>query len=252
MRKRVSYLFKDIFAYQTHTIVKHTHSFVLTLICLLISSAGCKHAITTPLPVSLLIVNASPDAPGIDVIGNNSVLAQDLTYGNDTGYFSLTTGVYELKAGTTGATDYFFDNILSLASNKYYTCFLIDSLSKIQTIFVEDKFSAANGDSAKLRYLDFSPDAPTLYANFINATDTVIYASRSFNDQLTNNSKSAFTQIKAGTYSLQLTATDSTAAVKTLDSVILSAGKVYTVYLKGFYEGTGTQTLSTGTIEHLQ
>jgi hypothetical protein len=64
-----------------------------------------------------------------------------------------------------------------------------------------------------------------------------------FNDQATNASLSNFTPLDAGTYNLEVRLAGTNTVVLSLPNVMLAAGKIYTVFAKGFAGGTGMQAL---------
>jgi hypothetical protein len=49
--------------------------------------------------------------------------------------------------------------------------------------------------------------------------------------------------VDAGSYTLEVRAAGTTPAILTIPNVTLTAGKIYTVFAKGFLGGTGAQAL---------
>lgn len=77
-----------------------------------------------------------------------------------------------------------------------------------------------------------------------------MFSNRAFNDQNTNTSTQAFTPLDAGTYNLEVRLAGTTTRVLALPNVALAAGKIYTVFAKGFVNGTGAQALGAQVILH--
>jgi hypothetical protein len=78
----------------------------------------------------------------------------------------------------------------------------------------------------------------------------VVFSSRAFNDQATNAGRSAFTPLDAGNYNLEVRLAGTNTVVLSLPNVALTAGKIYTVFAKGFVGGTGAQALGAQVIVH--
>ena len=200
---------------------------------------------TTPPSAGLYIINASPDAPAVDVTLNNNTIASGYSYGKDSGYFLTFPGTYEFKLSQTGATTYLTDQLLNLPAGKYYSLFLVDSFSLLKVLFIEDNLTTDTFSYANVRLLNFCPNSPTLDASFTNETDTLDFTGRYFNDRTAAN----FTAIPSGTYNLSLYEADTTILIKDFSGISFENGKHYTVYLKGLYENTATP-LDTAIIRH--
>lgn len=235
---------------------KYIALFSVTVITLFIFNS-CKlgGGETTPPSAAFFIVHASPNAPNVDVIVNGGFYVQNFAYGSDTGYFFVPPATYNLKiAAPTGSTAYPVDANVTFAAGKYYSVFAIDSASKLKSAIVEDVLSVPGTDSVRLRFFQFSPNAPYLTAKFKNTTtntDSVVYSGRSFNDQNNNNNLALFTTIKAGTYNLTIIKADGSSLIN-FTGLVFGNSLSYTVYLRGFEGGTGTQALDKGIVENLQ
>ncbi|MEK6399094.1 MAG: DUF4397 domain-containing protein, partial [Terriglobus sp.] len=65
--------------------------------------SGCQAVSTTNANVSQLrIIDATPDAGGIDIYAGNNVLTYNLGYGTITSYIPINPGTYTLAADATG------------------------------------------------------------------------------------------------------------------------------------------------------
>ena len=206
---------------------------------------------TTPPSAGLYIINASPDAPAIDVALNNNVIASGYTYGKDSGYFLTFPGTYEFKLSQTGATSSLADQFLNLPAGKYFSLFLVDyfSTSTPKIVLIEDNLTTDTFSYASVRLLDFCPNSPTLDASFTNVADTVNFAGRYFSDQSLVSSYTNFSAVPAGVYDLSLYDHDTTTVINKFSSITFESGKYYTVYLKGLYANT-TTPLDTAIIRH--
>lgn len=214
------------------------------------SGCGLTGKETTPPAAGIYIVNASPDAPAIDVALNGNTLASAYGYGKDSGYFFTAPGTYPLAITQTVMGNTLLDQLLNLPAGKYYSLYMVDSFSAAKLLFIEDKLTADTFSTAKVRLFDFCPNSPVLRAIFANTNkiDTLAFSSRSFNDQGTEGAYTNFSVIPAGTYNLSLYQTDST-LIKDMGNLNFTGGKYYTVYLKGLVDNIVTP-LDTAVIVH--
>ncbi|RYY95042.1 MAG: DUF4397 domain-containing protein [Chitinophagaceae bacterium] len=194
------------------------------------------------------VVHASPNAPNVDVRVNNAVALSNVAYGTASGYSNVTAGNTNIKISPTGTTTYVIDANVGLAANGAYSVFAIDSVSRIKAAVVADDLTAPAAGKAHVRFLHFSPNAPAV--DIAISGGAVLFANRSFNDQATTPAVTAFTAVNAGTYNLEVRAAGQSAVALPLPGVMLEAGKIYTVYAKGFLGGTGTQALGAGVFVH--
>lgn len=221
------------------------------LLCLLLNACGLTGGETTAPAAGIYVVNASPDAPAIDVSLNNNLIANAFAYGKDSGYFLTYPGTYPFKVSESGTSDVFIDNFVSFGAGKYYSLFLVDSFSQKQLLFFEDDLTIDSVQKAGVRFFDFSPNSPdSLYVIFDNTatTDSVKYRNRKFNDQANSIQLRRFTSVLPGSYNLDVYSKD-TVLIQQLGSITFDAGSFYTVYLKGFYQNA-TVPLDKAVINH--
>lgn len=189
---------------------------------------------------SVMVVHASPNAPNVDVRVNDAVALTNVAYPNNSMYTEVEAGQTNIKVSPTGTTTYVIDANLNLAENTNYSVFAIDSVSKIKAAAVVDDLTTPASGKAHIRFFHFSPNAPTVD---ILAGTTVLFPGRSFNDQANNGNLTAFTPVDAGTVTVNVRVTGTETIALTIPNVQLEAGKIYTVFAKGFLGGTGAQAL---------
>jgi hypothetical protein len=219
------------------------------LALIILCGCGLTGKETTPPSAGLYIINASPDAPPIDLALNNNTIASAYPYGKDSGYFLAFPELYEFKLQQTGASSYLTDQFLKLRPGGYYSLFLVDYYNALKILFIEDKLTTDTFSVAKVRFFDFCPNSPRLDAAFTNDIDTLNFKGRSFNDQGTLSGRTAFTSTPAGVYNLSLYKQDTTILIKGFTGFNFESGKQYTVYLRGLNENAVTP-LEAATIRH--
>ena len=215
---------------------------VFSLVTVLLAFTACnKDDNNNEMSKSVMVVHASPNAPNVDVRINNSVALTNVAYPTNSNYSAVNSGSTNIKVSPTGTTNYVIDATVNLEANKYYSVFAIDSVSKIKVAVVTDDLSAPAAGKAHVRFFHFSANAPAV--DIAVTGGPVLFSNRKFNDQATNASLASFTPLNAGTYNLEVRAAGTNTVVLALPNITLTAGKIYTVFAKGFLGGTGAQAL---------
>jgi hypothetical protein len=206
-----------------------------------LTSCSKEDDVMAPATARLMVVHASPNAPAVDVRVNNGVALSNVAYPANSNYSSIGAGSTNIKVSPTGSTNYVIDATVDLKSNMNYSVFAIDSVAKIKAAVVTDDLTAPAAGKAHVRFFHFSPNAPAV--DIAVTGGPVVFSNRMFNDQATNNALQNFTPLDAGTYNLEVRLAGTNTVVLSLPNVMLTAGKIYTVFAKGFVGGTGMQAL---------
>jgi len=205
--------------------------FTLTLV------TSCKKDEETTPKANVMVVHASPDAPGVDLlVDNTKVNAAALTFPNNTGYLQVNAGTRNVKVNVTGTTTTAIEANLPLAENKSYSVFATGAVASIAPLVIEDNLATPAAGKAHVRFIHLSPDAPAVDIVVAGSGD-MVFENKAFRQY------SDFTPLNAGTYNLEVRATGSPVPVLGLPNIVLEAGKIYTVFAKGFLVGTGDQAL---------
>jgi hypothetical protein len=120
-------------------------------------------------------------------------------------------------------------------TGKNYSLFAVDSVSKLSTVLIEDDLTAPASGKAHVRFVHLSPDAPAVDVAVTGGG--VVFANKAFK------TFTAFTPLDAGTYNLEVRVAGTSTVALPLPGIVLTAGKIYTVFAKGFLGGTGAQAL---------
>jgi hypothetical protein len=196
----------------------------------------------------VMVVHASPNAPAVDVRINNAVALTNVAFPANSPYNSVPAGTTNIKVSPAGTTTYVIDANVDLVANTNYSVFAIDSVSKLKAAVVTDNLTAPAAGKAHVRFFHFSPNAPGVDIAVTNGP--VLFGNRLFNDQGTNTGAIAFTPVDAGSYNLEVRLAGTQTVVLPLPNISLTAGKIYTVFARGFVGGTGNQALNAQVILH--
>lgn len=204
------------------------------------SACSKKYDDVEPIELAALtIVHAGPDAKELDfVVGNQRANKDAFKYGVKLGYMGLYPGVSSINITERGKTTFLLSKNELYKSGQFYSTFLVDTGSKRAFLTINDKLdSIATNEKAKVRFINLSPDAPTLDLAIAGAA-TDIASNKAFKQY------SVFTDVEPGA-SVALEVKDhTTKAVKaTLPAMKLEKGKFYTVWAKGFKDKAETDSL---------
>lgn len=202
-----------------------------------ISSCNKDEVAPQPDTAKLMVVHTSPDAPGVDLlIDNTKMNTSALTFPNNTTYIPLLTGTRNIKVNVTGTSTTVINANANFVKNTSQTLFAIDSVSKLSTLLLSDDLTAPAAGKAHVRFVHLSPDAPAVDIALANA-GAVVFPNTAFKGA------TAFTPLDAGTYNLEVRVAGTQTVALPLPGIVLQAGKIYTVFAKGFLGGTGAQAL---------
>lgn len=215
--------------------------FMAVALPLAVSMTSCKDDDEDPAPVaeksSIMVTHASPDAPGVDLLVDNSkVNTTPLVFPNSTGYLSVAPGTRNVKVNVAGTSTTVINADLPLVKNNFYSVFAVNTVANIEPLVVEDDLTAPASGQAHVRFIHLSPDAP--------AVDIAVDGGSVVFPDVTFKEYTDFTPLAAGSYDLEVRVAGTTTVALDLDPITLQAGKIYTVFAKGTLTGTGSQALS--------
>ena len=206
---------------------------MISSIAFLLTMTSCLDSDDDTAPVDVAFVSiyhASPDAPDLDVILDDEPLFnQPLEYTDFTDYLQFYTGSRDLAFNTYNATTELADTTFNFQNNKAYSVFVVDELSNLSTVIVEDEAETPGSGEAMVRFVQLSPDAPALDLT-IGEEDSLVFSDRSFK-QITD-----FTEIDADSYPMVLTDSETLDTLVSVSDADLDAGKIYTIIARGFLD----------------
>ena len=190
---------------------------------------------TTSTTASVKVVHASPNAPGVDLLVDNATVKTNLMFPENTSYLSVPAGTRNVKVNVTGTSTTVIGADLSVMAGTSYSVFAVDSVSRISPLVTVDDLTTPAAGNAHVRFIHLSPNAPAV--DIAVTGGPVVWGNKKFKEY-TN-----FTPLAAGTYNLEVRLAGSSTVVLPLSGITLQAGKIYTVFAKGFVSGTGAQAL---------
>jgi hypothetical protein len=204
--------------------------------------SGCSDDDSNNNPVAptptgrVMAVHASPDAPAVDLVVDGAAVAGGLAFPSNTGYLSVPAGTRNIKVQVAGTTTTVIDANVDVSAGADYSVFANGPVASIGALVVADDLTPPAAGKAHVRFVHLSPDAPAVDVAVTGGP--VLFADREFREY------TAFAPVDAGTYDLEVRLAGTSTAVLPLPGISLQAGKIYTVFAKGFVAGTGSQALA--------
>lgn len=201
--------------------------------------AGCGNDDDNPLAPSpaarIMAVHASPDAPAVDLLVDNTVAGTGLAFPGNTVYLSASSGTRNLKVNVSGTTTTVINANLPVSGGASYTVFACDSVASIGAIVLSDDLTAPASGKAHVRFVHLSPNAPAV--DVAVQGGGVLFGNKAFQEY------TAFTPVDAGSYDLEVRLAGTGTVVLPLNGIVLQSGKIYTVFARGFAGSAGAQAL---------
>lgn len=203
------------------------------------ATTGCSDNNSNPVSPTptarVMAVHASPDAPAVDLLVDGSVVGSGLAYPSNTGYLTVGAGARNVKVNVAGTSTTVIDANVTVANGLNYSVFACDSVAVIGAVVLVDDLTPPASGKSHVRFVHLSPDAP--------AVDIAVQGGPVVFPNIAFQGSTAFAPVDAGTYNLEVRLAGTGTVVLSVPGVALQAGKIYTVFARGFAGGSGAQAL---------
>lgn len=188
-----------------------------------------KHKVSNVAYVRLL--QASPDAPTVDVYANGSLIAAALIFGQLTNYVCVTPGVYRITVFPAGTVvSPIIDTTITIVGRTSLTAAFVGLLANISLQIILEPPVYLTYNNALMRFAQLAPDAPAVDLTLPDGT--VLFSN------VTYGSVTTYVAVAVGNYTLQVRVSGTTQVVLTLPSVYLGPGLAHTIFAIGLLAGT--------------
>jgi len=197
--------------------------------------SGCQGIVSSPTASQVRIINASPDAPGLDVYQNNVAIAYNLGFGTITSYVPIDPGTYTTNANAAGTKQVFSSNKATFVTATQHTILIGSSAASLQQLTLKDQSQSAPSGQIALRFIDQATRVGSLDAYLVPAGKKLTDVTPITTD-LIFNVNTGYLNIPTGTYTLVLlpagtVPTSTTVATYTGPQVTYSQGSATTIIL---------------------
>ncbi|PSQ23502.1 hypothetical protein BRD06_09055 [Halobacteriales archaeon QS_9_67_15] len=181
---------------------------------------------------SIRVAHMSPDAPNVDVYIDDGQVLGDVAFGAVSDYMTVPTGDRTVTITAAGDADTVaFEGPVTVGTGEYSVVAageLDDEDTEFQPLVLEDDNSDPGGDSARLRVVHGSPDAPAVDVTAASG-DVVLFDGVAFGE-------AEYTTVDANDYTVEIrgdTGGNDGDVVADYD-VSLDGGTVYTAFAQGY------------------
>jgi hypothetical protein len=237
--------------------------YVIPAVGMLCLVAACTKNNSTTMTNSgqsfIALTNASPSSAIYSVYSDsvNLTSSSQLAFGVTTGsggtpYHTITAGNNIIRWTADGTTNV-VDTAYNFQAGQYYSFFVYDTAAAgapLKLLALKDNLNAPVAGIAEIRFLSLSPNASPSSILLRNRTDTVQLRNTSYIGSTVYNmdSLAAFNIVNPGTYNVVVNNADNLNLLANTDSVTIVAGKIYTLYTRGYTGITGSNTFNFGLI----
>lgn len=193
---------------------------------------GCSKELGSNSKAQIKFINASINAPKLELFADGALLATDIDYPNASNYIFVSPGNASIRIA---AKDGPFPG-LTIANGTFnveefevYTLLITDSLNKIKSSFIKENISSAADGTTKIRFFHVAQNAPTVDVYLNNVK---LDSNRVFNDQSSNLNAQKFNNSTVGTFPLEIR-NRTTNAVIIRSDITLQSKNIYTILFKG-------------------
>ncbi len=182
------------------------------------------------------VVHASPDAPAVDAYVDGQLALSNLAFGAFSGWVPVPAGEHQIQVTATGTAPdtAVIDATVTLEPGVAYQVAATGLLATVAPAIFETDLSELSADTARVRVIHASPDAP--------AIDVAVTGGDVLISGLAFSSASAYLEVPAGAYDLEVRPVGTTDVALALPGVQFEAGIVYDILAIG-QVGDGTLTV---------
>ena len=196
-----------------------------------VAVAGCDDDdddVTGPgTTASLRVVHASPDAPNVDVLVDNSAVLTNVAYKTASNYLAVPSGNRNVKVRATGASTVVIDQTPTLNPGAFYTVLATGRLASIAPVVLTDDQTSPTSGNIRLRLVHAAPAAGNVDV-YVTAPTVDIATATPTLTNLAFRAASNYLDVPAGTYRVRITPAGTKTVAIDVNNVALTAGQVRT------------------------
>jgi hypothetical protein len=180
------------------------------------------------------VAHMSPNAPNVDVLVDGSPALEDVPFAAVSEYLEVPAGERQVEITAAGDPETsVFSGAVPVEADASYTVAAVgeigdDADEPFEPLVLEDDNSGPGSDTARVRLVHASPDAPAVDVTVASSGDA-LFDGAAFGD-------ASYAEVPAGDYTLQIrgdTESDDGDVVTEFD-VSLAGGQVYTAFAAGY------------------
>jgi hypothetical protein len=201
----------------------------LTLLATLaVSACDDDSDVTAPATIAQLrVVHASPDAPNVDVLVDNTAALTNVAYKAASTYLQVPSGSRNLKVRATGTTTVVIDQTATLDQGSAYTVIATGRVASIAPLVLTDDQTNPAAGNVRVRLVHASPTAGNVDIYVTGPTADITTATPTLAN-VGFRVASNYLEVPAGTYRVRVTPAGTKTVAIDVNHVALTAGQVRT------------------------
>jgi hypothetical protein len=208
---------------------------LIAAIAVLGTLTGCGAIVSSAPEAHVRIINATPDAPRLDLYQDSNALAFNLDFGTVTSYIQLTPGAYNITANTAGTRQVLSSSKITFTTAGQYTVLIGNTAASLQQLTLADQSQPAPPGQTALRFINQATRAGAVDIYVVPAGQKV-NAVTPLVTGIAFGANTGYVNVPTGTYSLALLPagtipTSTTIATYTGPQVTYAVGAARTIIL---------------------
>ncbi|WP_157971992.1 DUF4397 domain-containing protein [Pleomorphovibrio marinus] len=188
-----------------------------------------QYAQVTPIAY-VSFYHGSPQTENLTITVDNRIYNhQTFEFGSYLDYGNFYTGNRQFSFKPAQAANSLLDTALMLKPDIAYSVFLTDSEQEVAPLVVQDSLYRPGEGKALLRLVHLSPDTPTVNLG-LHEEDDFLFEELGFGEV------TSYQNVTPGNLHLTLKTSAEEEAVVSASNVSLSAGRIYTLVVRGYQE----------------
>ncbi len=172
------------------------------------------------------VLHAVPNAPNVDVYANETLVFNDIAFGQYTPYLPLPEGRFKIEVYVAGTiNDPILTNNITNNEGAYLTIAATGTLDDLGMVGIIDADMPVDSGKAMIRFAHLAPNAPAVNITLPNGN--VIFDDVSFREI------TSYMDVLPMDYTLEVRGAENNAVVLTVPNVEPERGKYYTIYAVG-------------------
>ncbi len=180
------------------------------------------------------IVHGSAGTPALDVaFDDNKLGVNTFNYTDRINYMWVTSGSRKFRVfdATTQSASPIFSKDMTFETGKHYTAFIVDTASKMDVVLIKDSSRAPGVDSARIRFVNLTPDAPALDLYVKGRTEPIA-------TNITYKKAGEFFSYRAAlNLVFEIKQAGQSTLLATSNPISLARGKIYSIWSGGYLNG---------------
>ena len=206
---------------------------------------GCQSIVGSPNLSQVRIIDASPDAPGLDIYEGSAVVAYNLGLGTITSYVPVAPGSHTINIDSAGTRTTLISATGGFLANAQYTVLVANFTASLQELVLTDQSQPAPSGDIALRFLDESARAGAVDVYLVPSGATLLTTAPALTG-IGFNTNTGYMNIPTGTYTIEVLPTGTVPTAKTTSlytgaAVTYAGGAAKTIV---FIDTVGTTTAS--------